>query len=172
MRFSKTLSEYQEQPYPLLYFLIHLKIQYSRNIIWEYSSEFRRKLFPNILEIYHGNVPRIFHEKYSRNIIWEYSPAFQSELFPNILGICHGNVPRLFHEHIFSRWEACSMSERFFWNNVWQYVVISYMEEYFSAYLVCIAALLHVWNCSEFHFTYLQKHHRVEFLQKCFCLWF
>ena len=36
--------------------------QYSRNIIWEYSPEFHKELFPNILGIYPGNVPRIFHE--------------------------------------------------------------------------------------------------------------
>ena len=35
-------------------------IQYSQNIIWEYSAEFHRELFPNILGIYHGNVPQIF----------------------------------------------------------------------------------------------------------------
>ena len=100
MRFSKTLSEYQEQPYPLLYFLIHLKIQYSRNIIWEYSSEFHRELFPNILEIYHRNVPRIFHEKYSRNIIWEYSPEFHRELFTKYSGNmsweCSTIIPRTY----------------------------------------------------------------------------
>ena len=27
----------------------------------EYSPEFYRELFPNILEIYRGNVPRIVH---------------------------------------------------------------------------------------------------------------
>ena len=37
-------------------------IQYSRSIIWEYSPEFHSELFPNILGLYHGNVPRIFHE--------------------------------------------------------------------------------------------------------------
>ena len=36
--------------------------QYSRNIIWEYSLEFHRKLFPNILGIYHGNVPQVFYK--------------------------------------------------------------------------------------------------------------
>ena len=75
-------------------------IQYSRNIIWEYSPEFQRELFQNILGIHHWNVPRIFHEQYSRNIIWEYFPEFHRELFPNILGIYYGNVPRIFHKHI------------------------------------------------------------------------
>ena len=37
-------------------------IQYSLNIIWEYSPEFHSELFPNIPGIYHWNVPRIFHE--------------------------------------------------------------------------------------------------------------
>ena len=31
-------------------------------LFWEYSPEFHRELFPNIPGIYHGNVPRIFHE--------------------------------------------------------------------------------------------------------------
>ena len=31
-------------------------------LFWEYSTEFHRELFPNIPGIYHGNVPRIFHE--------------------------------------------------------------------------------------------------------------
>ena len=32
---------------------------YSWNIIWEYSPEFHRELFPNIPGIYHENFPRI-----------------------------------------------------------------------------------------------------------------
>ena len=137
IRFSMTLSKYQEQPYSLLYFLIYLKnaltfldiyrtireysyIQYFQNIIWEYSPEFHRELFPNILRIYHGNVPRILHEQYSRNIIWEYSPEFHCKIFPNILGICHGNVPRIFHEHILGRWAliwgSISKTANIFWN--------------------------------------------------------
>ena len=31
------------------------------------------------------------------------------------------------------------------------------MEQYFSAYLVCIGALLHLWNCSKSQFTFIQK---------------
>ena len=38
-------------------------IQYSRNIISEYSPEFHRQLFPNIPRIYRGNVPPIFYEQ-------------------------------------------------------------------------------------------------------------
>ena len=38
-------------------------IQYSRNIISEYSPEFHRELFLNIPRIYRGNAPPIFHEQ-------------------------------------------------------------------------------------------------------------
>ena len=89
-------------------------------MIWEYSPEFHRELFPNILRIYHGNVPQILHEQYSRNVIWEYSPEFHCKLFPNILGIYHGNVPRIFHEHILGRWAliwgSISKTANIFWN--------------------------------------------------------
>ena len=77
-------------------------------LFWEYSSEFHRELFPNILGIYHGNVPRISCKQYSWNIISEYSPEFHRKLFPNILGIHHGNVPRIFHE-------------QYSWNIIWEY---------------------------------------------------
>ena len=76
----------------------------------EYSPEFHRDLFPNTLGIYHGNVPRIFHEQFSWNIIWEYSLKFHRELFPNFLGKYHGNVPRIFNKHIFAQWERLPMS--------------------------------------------------------------
>ena len=69
--------------------------------------EFDRELFPNILGMHYGNVPRLFHEQYSRNIIWQYSSEFYRELFPNILGIHHGSVPGIFHEHIFGQWGLC-----------------------------------------------------------------
>ena len=64
----------------LLYFLIHLKsacnicrifMEHSVNIsifniprtlFWEYSPEFHRERFPNILGIHHENVPQIFHK--------------------------------------------------------------------------------------------------------------
>ena len=117
IRFPKVLSKYQEQPHPLLYFLIHLKngcnirrifMEQSRNILYSIFPEHYLGIFPrisegtfqNILGIHHWNVPRIFHEQYSRNIIWEYFPEFHRELFPNILGIYYGNVPRIFHKHI------------------------------------------------------------------------
>ena len=74
-------SEYQEQPYQLkkknavMIFDPHKKvhvtfvgyswniqgiflyIQYSWNIVWEYSLEFHSKLFPSIPGMYHGNAP-------------------------------------------------------------------------------------------------------------------
>ena len=81
MRFSKTHSEYQGQSYILgkttIAFLdppekMHVTfvgyswkiqgifyIQYSRNIIWDYSPEFLREFFSNIPRI---DVPGIFHE--------------------------------------------------------------------------------------------------------------
>ena len=65
--------------------------------IWKYSQEFHMELFPNILGIYHGNDPRIFHEQHYWNIIWEYSLEFHREPFPNIQGIYHGNVLRIFY---------------------------------------------------------------------------
>ena len=40
--FSKTLSDYQEQPHPLLYFLIHLKNACSENLSWKCSASFPR----------------------------------------------------------------------------------------------------------------------------------
>ena len=43
-------------------------MEHLANIIWEYSPEFHREPFPNIPEIYHGNVSRISHEHiFSRN---------------------------------------------------------------------------------------------------------
>ena len=55
-------------------------------------------------------------------------------------------------------------------NHVLQYAVISFMKKYFSVYLVCIAALLLVQKCSEFHFTLVQKFDRLRSVEECFCL--
>ena len=38
------------------------KFNIPGTLFWEYSPEFHRELFPNIPGIYHGYVPRIFHE--------------------------------------------------------------------------------------------------------------
>ena len=42
-------------------------------------------------------------------------------------------------------------------NIVLQIVVIPYMEEYFSAYLLCTETLLHIENYSGFQFGHMQK---------------
>ena len=54
-------------------------------------------------------------------------------------------------------------------NIVLQFVVIPFTEDYFSAYLVCMEALLHKENYSEFQFAHMQKFHRLESVEKCFC---
>ena len=48
-------------------------------------------------------------------------------------------------------------------NIMLQFTVIPFMEEYFSAYLLCTEALLHIENYSEFQFPYMQKFHRLGF---------
>ena len=87
IRFSKTLSEYQEQPQPLFIFLDPPKKNafYIRRIFMEHS----------------GNIP-IFN--IPGTLFWEYSLEFYRELFSNIPGIYHGNVLRIFHKHIFAWW--------------------------------------------------------------------
>ena len=69
IRFSKTLSEYQEQPYPLLYFLIPLKENASNicRILMEQSGSIpifhiSGTLFGNIPQIFIGNFLQIFWE--------------------------------------------------------------------------------------------------------------
>ena len=48
-------------------------------LFWEYFPEFHRELFLNIPEIYHGIVPRIFHEHIFA--LWEESiPQHKSVL--------------------------------------------------------------------------------------------
>ena len=82
IRLSKTLSEYQEQPYPLekttIVFLDPPKKPWNSQEIFLYS------IFP-------GHYLGIFSR-------------ISLGIFPNILGISHGNVPRIFDEHIFARW--------------------------------------------------------------------
>ena len=55
-------------------------------------------------------------------------------------------------------------------NIVLQFVVIPFMEDYFSVYLVCMEALLHLEVYSEFEFAHMQKFHRLGSVEKCFCL--
>ena len=78
IRFSKTLSKYQEQPYPLEK-TIHVFLDSPKKNAC--------------------NIRRIFMEQ-SENI-----PIFNipKTLFRNILGISYGNVPQVFYEHIFAR---------------------------------------------------------------------
>ena len=42
-------------------------------------------------------------------------------------------------------------------NIVLQFVVIPYMDEYFSAYFWCIETFLHIGNYSEFQFVHMQN---------------
>ena len=53
-------------------------IQYSWNIIWEYSPKFNRKLFLNIPGIYHLNVSRIFH----KHIFARWVITLTDEIYP------------------------------------------------------------------------------------------
>ena len=87
IRFSKTPSEYQEQPHPLFVFLDPPKKNACniRRIFMEHSGN---------ISIF--NIPG--------TSFWEYSPEFHRQPFPNIPGIYDGNVPRIFHEHVFARW--------------------------------------------------------------------
>ena len=90
IRFSKTHSEYQEQPYLLEKTTIAL-------------LDPPKKMHVTFVG-YLWNIGEYSYIQYSRNIIWGYSPEFYRELFPNIPGIYHGNVPRIFHENIFARY--------------------------------------------------------------------
>ena len=47
-----------------------------------------------------------------------------------------------------------------FQNIVLQFVVITFMEKYFSADVVCIEAFLQIENYSEFPFAHMQIFHR------------
>ena len=88
IRFSKTLIEYQEQPYPLekttTVFLDPPKkhvtfVGYS----WNSHGIFLYSIFPaHYFGIFSG---------------------ISLEIFPIILGISQGNVPRIFQERIFAR---------------------------------------------------------------------
>ena len=90
IRFSKTLSEYHEQPYPTektaIVFLDPPKKKRVTFVGYSWNSQviFLYSIFP---EHYFG----IF-------------PGFHWELFSNILGISQGNTPRIFQEHLFARW--------------------------------------------------------------------
>ena len=90
IRFSKTLSEYPEQSYPLE----------KTAIVFLDPHKKCKKHSQDI----HGTIRGYSYIQYSQKIFSEYSPEFHWEYFPNILGISHGNVPRIFHEHIFARW--------------------------------------------------------------------
>ena len=50
-----------------------------------------------------------------------------------------------------------NLTEQLPQNIMLQFVLILFMEEYFSAYLLCIEALLHIKSYSEFQFAYMQK---------------
>ena len=101
IRFSKTLSEYQEQPHPLLYLLIYLKkcMQHSQDIhgtFREYSYIQCTRNIPQGIFVYSifpehssGNIPQNSQgtfSKYSGNISWE----------------CSTNIPRTYICPVFS----------------------------------------------------------------------
>ena len=81
IRFSKTLTEYQEQPYPLSYFLIHPKklcnickifMEQSENIFifnipGTLIRNIPRNFIGNLFHIFWEYIMRMFHE-YSLNI--------------------------------------------------------------------------------------------------------
>ena len=100
IKFSKTVSEYHEQPYPLekttaVFFDPPKKMQITFvGYSWNNQGIFLNSIFP---EHYFGIFPW-FH--------WEY--------FPNIPGIPHGNVPRIFHGHIFAWWIISRLECSFF----------------------------------------------------------
>ena len=89
IRLSKTLSEYQEQPYPLekttIVFLDPPKKPSNIcRIFMEQPGNFLYSVFP-------GHYLGIFY-------------GISLGIFPNILGISHGNVLPIFDKHIFARW--------------------------------------------------------------------
>ena len=65
--------------------------------------------------------------------------------------------------------QACNTSGGLSQRSVLKYIVIFYMKKHFGVYLLCIAALHHVRNCSEFHFTLTQKFHRLGYVDECLC---
>ena len=145
--FSKTLSEYQEQPYRLLYFLIHLKKMYVTFVEYSWNNQeiFLYSIFP---EHYLGLFPGISYgtfSEYSGNISWECSTNiprilfgniprnFHEELFLNILGIYHGNVPRIFHEYYLGIFPGIFM--RNFFGIFWEYIMGMFYEYSTNIYL-------------------------------------
>ena len=82
IRFSKTIREYQEQPYPLLHFLIHRKKNACniRKLFIEQSGNIPifnipKTLFRNIPQNFMGNFFQIF---------WEYIMGMSHENSTNI----------------------------------------------------------------------------------------
>ena len=90
IRFSKTLSKYQEKLYPIKKTtIIFLDPQKKACNI--------RRIFmkqPGNIPIF--NIPGTLCRDIPRNFIGNF--------FPNILGIFKGNVRRIFQEHIFAWW--------------------------------------------------------------------
>ena len=89
IRFSKTLGQNQEQPYPL-----------EKNVFLDPP----KKNSCNICKLFmkkSGNIP-IFN--ILQTFFSEYSPKFHWELLPNILEISHGNFLQIFHKHMFTQW--------------------------------------------------------------------
>ena len=112
IRLSKTLSGYQEQPYPLFYILIHLKnacnirrifmeqsireysyIQYSRNVIWNiprnFIGIFFRILWEYIMGMFHEYSTNNFPGTLFENIPWNFIGNFFRIFWENIMGMFH-----------------------------------------------------------------------------------
>ena len=90
IRFSKKLSKYQEQPYPIeKAAIVFLDSQKKAFYIHRISME------------QPGNIP-IFN--IPGTLFWNIPRNFIGNFFPNILGTSQGNVPRILNEHIFARW--------------------------------------------------------------------
>ena len=118
-RFSKTLSKYQEKPYPLLYFLIHLKSACNiRRILMDQS---RNILIFNIPRILFANIPWNLIGNLFR-ILWEYIIGmFHEYSTNNISGTLFGNISRNFIGNVF----------RIFW----EYIMGMFLEYSTNIYL-------------------------------------
>ena len=89
IRFSKTLSKYQEQPCTIEKTTI-VFLDPPKN-----ACNIRRIFMEQPENIPTFNIPGTLFRNIKQN--------FTGNFFPNILGISQGNVTRIFQEHIFAR---------------------------------------------------------------------
>ena len=101
IRFSRTLTKYQEQPYSLLYFLIYLKN--ALTFVGYLSSNQGIFIYPIFPEHYVGIFPGISQgtfSEYSENISWECSTNTPRTIFSeHYLGIFPGISLQTFSEY-------------------------------------------------------------------------